>query len=411
MADNTTNNQNSNGIEYTSKRKWGYDPRQVDAFLENAHELYDRDDDELTQQDIQSAAFAFSKGGYVIAEVDAALARLEHAVVDRQTARQISNNGRVAWKAETDRLYQVVREHASRAQKERFARALSKHPSYDIKQVDNLIDEVVVRTSDDLGVKTMTPSEAKDLAGFNSSTVSNAIFVQRKGKKGYDERQVDYYLDSCVQLLSRIESYERLTKYEAANGGAQEPLANRSAGEANQAAMNVPQSVSAQQETSVVTPLFTEQASAAATSATAPAGAQGATFNDVHEEEQKIFAPTPAQNGATSAVPTPASPVVPSLPNEAASASNVPTAGATAGDAQGSSSSLAALANMAQTSQTAAPEQPASFSPQMPPLASDGAGSQANGAKPASASGDDMGIPDISLNSFDSKQGNDVNGQ
>ncbi|MCC2743727.1 hypothetical protein LK491_20125, partial [Phocaeicola vulgatus] len=32
----------------------------------------------------------------------------------------------------------------------------------------------------------------------------------RKGKKGYDERQVDYFLNACVQLLSRIESYARV---------------------------------------------------------------------------------------------------------------------------------------------------------------------------------------------------------
>ncbi len=30
------------------------------------------------------------------------------------------------------------------------------------------------------------------------------IFPQRKGKKGYDERQVDYFLNACVQLLSRL---------------------------------------------------------------------------------------------------------------------------------------------------------------------------------------------------------------
>lgn len=409
MTDSTTNNQNSTGIEYTSKRKWGYDPRQVDAFLENAHELYDRDDDELTQQDIQSAAFAFSKGGYVIAEVDAALARLEHAVVDRQTARQISNNGRVAWKAETDRLYQLVREHASRAQKERFGRALSKHPSYDIKQVDKLIDEVVVRTSDDLGIKTMTPSEAKSLAGFNSSTVSNAIFVQRKGKKGYDERQVDYYLDSCVQLLSRIESYQRLTQYEAENGEVQEPLSDRSTDESNSAAVNTPQPVSAQQETSVVTPLFAEQTSTTATSTT---DARGATFSDVHEEEQKIFAPAPAQTDTAAPMPTPASPVVPSLPNEAASSNNGVSLAA-ASDVQDSSSSLAALASMAQTT----PDQPASFSPQMPSLSTNNLNAASQDASQLApeadiaehASGDDMGIPDLSFDSFGSKQGNDVN--
>ena len=37
----------------------------------------------------------------MIAQVDAALARLERAVVDKQTTWEISQHGRVAWKAQT----------------------------------------------------------------------------------------------------------------------------------------------------------------------------------------------------------------------------------------------------------------------------------------------------------------------
>ena len=43
--------------------------------------------------------------------------------------------------------------------------------------------------------------------------VSNVLFTQRSGKRGYDERQVDYYLNACVRLLSRLESYDRVAKY------------------------------------------------------------------------------------------------------------------------------------------------------------------------------------------------------
>ncbi|MDF7664195.1 DivIVA domain-containing protein [Bifidobacterium sp. ESL0763] len=360
MVDNATNNQNTTGIEYTSKHKWGYDPDQVDAFLEHAHELYDRGGDELTQQDIQSSAFAFSKGGYVIAEVDAALARLEHAVVDRQTARQIANNGRVAWKAETDRLYQLVRDHASRTPKERFARALSKHPSYDVKQVDQLIDQVVVRTSDDLGIKTMTPGEAKDLANFNSSTVSNAIFTQRKGKKGYDERQVDYYFDSCVQLLSRIESYQRLANYEAAKGTPQAPLSD----DAGSVAAAQPAAAQpAAQTTSSVSPLFTDTAAA-----TAPVAA--------------------------------AAPVVPTLPNEATSTYAAPatSADAAAGSKDAGNSSLAALASQgAPDSAVPSSELPTTTFAAQPEAPATGK--------------DDMGIPDLSFKGFDAKPGHDASEQ
>lgn len=210
MDGQSENNHSLTGINFAGKRKWGYDVDQVDAFLDLAHEKYDKNDGSLTQKDIQSAAFKFAKGGYVIAEVDAALARLERAVVDRETARQIAGEGRVAWQAETMKIYQMLREHAQRAHRERFMRGEKKSPSYDMKQVDRLIDQIIIRTSDDLGVESMTKSESRSLADLNANTVSNVIFTQRKGKRGYDERQVDFYLHMCVRLLSRIESYERV---------------------------------------------------------------------------------------------------------------------------------------------------------------------------------------------------------
>ncbi|WEV41605.1 DivIVA domain-containing protein [Bifidobacterium sp. ESL0682] len=159
MAGKSDNRQSSTGIEYAGKRKWGYDVDQVDDFLESAHEKYDRNDGSLTQQDIQSASFTFAKGGYVIAEVDAALARLEHAVVDKNAAREIASNGQVTWQAQTQQIYKMVSDHAQRAHKERFIRAEKKRPAYDMKQVDRLIDQIVTRTSDDLGIKPMSKSE------------------------------------------------------------------------------------------------------------------------------------------------------------------------------------------------------------------------------------------------------------
>ena len=74
----------------------------MDEFLERTHALYDSEDAQLTQQDIQNVSFDLSKGGYVISQVDAALGRLERAVVDQQTTREIARHGRVVWKAQTE---------------------------------------------------------------------------------------------------------------------------------------------------------------------------------------------------------------------------------------------------------------------------------------------------------------------
>ena len=43
MAQEPESERNASGIARTSKRKWGYDSEQVDAFLERAHMLYEGD--------------------------------------------------------------------------------------------------------------------------------------------------------------------------------------------------------------------------------------------------------------------------------------------------------------------------------------------------------------------------------
>ena len=73
MAQELREGDGKSGIARAGKRKWGYDPAQVDAFLERAHALYDSEGMNLTQHDIQNVSFDLRKNGYVIAQVDAAL--------------------------------------------------------------------------------------------------------------------------------------------------------------------------------------------------------------------------------------------------------------------------------------------------------------------------------------------------
>ena len=211
--------QSEASIPRAGKRKWGYDPGQVDEFLEHAHALYDGDGVQLTQRDIQNVSFDLTRGGYVIAQVDAALARLERAVVDKQTACEISQHGRVAWKAQTEDLYHDVARHVGRANGERFSSGKPHVPSYDRKQVDKLADRIVDKCAAELGIDGISKEDVKGFDKITAEAVANSVFTQRKGKKGYDERQVDYFLNSCVQLLSRIESYGRISDRIAPNEG------------------------------------------------------------------------------------------------------------------------------------------------------------------------------------------------
>lgn len=299
MAKKPETEQGASGIALVGKRKWGYDVPQVDEFLERAHKLYDSEGMQLTQRDIQNVSFEMRKGGYAIAQVDAALARLERAVVDKQTTWEITQHGRVAWKAETEDLYRQIATHAQRPERKRFAAGKDKQPSYDRKQVDRLVDQIVDKAAAELGVDGADRDRSKKDIDLNAQRVANVIFTQRRGKHGYDERQVDYYINACVQLLSRIESYARVADYV---GGPEEQAAQSSSD-------------------SGVKPLFAQQGDAAlpqfapgsGAAAYAAASATPQSFDALHQAEQAIFTPSqadqPAFGAGTSAAQD--SPVIP----------------------------------------------------------------------------------------------------
>ena len=393
-------------IARASKRKWGYDADQVDAFLERAHALYESDEATLTQRDIQNVSFDLAKGGYDIVQVDAALSRLERAVVDKQTTRQIGEHGRVAWKAQTEDLYRQLASHASRVHGERFNRGQKKRPSYDLKQVDRLIDDVIDKSAAELGVDGTSDQLPKKLQELKSSDVSNAVFTQRKGKRGYDERQVDFFLNSCVQLLSRLESYARVADYVQSEGENAAPIASKAAVSGGASSAGTPG----------VAPLFAADpqrqqpgAESGADGSPSSASADNESFDALHQAEQAIFtasaasaaaaaAAAPTVASAASATPQPAS-VAPSFepsatrdaahsgsaPASSAAPANPvttePAASAPASDgavpdsyrrtgeaAQVVDSSLAQLAQMAEAVQAAAQSEPSSFQPRVPEL-------------------------------------------
>lgn len=324
MAQEPETEKNASGIAHAAKRKWGYDAEQVDAFLERAHMLYEGEGAQLTQHDIQNVSFELVKGGYVIAQVDAALARLERAVVDKQTTWEISQHGRVAWKAQTEDLFKKLDAHAEREHGQRFKPGEGKNPSYDRKQVDSVIDKCLTKAAGELGVEEVSEADAKAIADTNSQTLSNVIFTQRKGKRGYDERQVDYYLAACAQLLTRLESYARVADFVG------EPSEEAMAAAAPSVAPASGDSAAG--ETQMIAPLF------AAPSATVPAApvlptvptvtpSEEDSFDALNKAEHEIFT-----SAVTSPVSVPATPmntppaVPPVFQPQTDSASSAPSA-------------------------------------------------------------------------------------
>lgn len=196
-------------IERAGKHKWGYNIAQVDDFLDRTHSMYESSTPVLTQEDIQLASFDLEKNGYVISQVDAVLIRLEKAVVDQRTQYTLSTTGRDAWQEDLLALARTLQERAEAAPRQRFSRGTHHQPSYDMKQVDQIVSQAWTRIAGVIGITT-SAQPAEGAQEITARRVSNVIFTQRKGRHGYGEASVDAYLNRCVQVLTRIESFERV---------------------------------------------------------------------------------------------------------------------------------------------------------------------------------------------------------
>ena len=201
-------------IARSGKHKWGYDTKQVDAFLERAHSLYESRDPDLTQEEIANASFDLCKNGYIVTQVDAALSRLERVISDRQTSMELTRVGVDGWKNRMVSLQSELTTHAGRASGSVFKRGDPGMPSYDCKQVERLIEQILNKTSDLLNLQEgrKTGSDKPKNTDITADRVSNVIFTQRRGSKGYDERQVDFFLAKAVELLEQLESFARVSE-------------------------------------------------------------------------------------------------------------------------------------------------------------------------------------------------------
>ncbi|WP_019260823.1 DivIVA domain-containing protein [Gardnerella greenwoodii] len=308
--------RNASGMERVGKRKLGYNVAQVDAFLERAHTLYESDEARLTQQDIQEISFDLERNGYVIGQVDAALSRLERAVVDKYTEQEISECGRVAWKARAEELYRKLLKHAQRDYRERFDNGASRRPSYARKQVDIMVDQALDKIALMLGHELEWETDENTLNDINSTYVSNVIFTQKTGKHGYDERQVDYYLNACVRLLSSLESLKRLDKYvdsDYSGHSLVEAIAAASAAEDKRASAAAASAASAASAAPSFAPAAKVSSAASVDSSAASSAEKGEDSNVLPKitrsqlvpnvpdhEKQSIFAPVDYNNQSSS---------------------------------------------------------------------------------------------------------------
>ncbi|WP_242133895.1 DivIVA domain-containing protein [Sediminivirga luteola] len=172
----------------------GYDPEQVDSFFKRAKESFDRDQPQpgdLDARAVRTVGFDLVRGGYHVAVVDAALDRLEDTFAKKARDRMISRVGKDAWMQELSRAAASLRGRLTRPEGERFKRAGRREYGYDIVQVDELCNRIN---------RYFTAGEAMSV-----DEVRRVIFKSRRGRRGYDEDQVDAFLDRVVDVMSSVD--------------------------------------------------------------------------------------------------------------------------------------------------------------------------------------------------------------
>ncbi|NYE96670.1 DivIVA domain-containing protein [Psychromicrobium silvestre] len=176
------------------RKNYGYNPKQVDQFLAKAREIYTSEQDgekALSSRDVREMTFDAVHGGYEPQAVDAALDRLEDVFAQRERDALITSKGEDAWLAQIGRLSGVLRARLHRAEGERFRRPRRNVRSYRIADVDLLCGQLIEYFEQDKPLSVDVPRRA--------------VFGAANGKEGYEEQQVDAFLDRVIELMASID--------------------------------------------------------------------------------------------------------------------------------------------------------------------------------------------------------------
>lgn len=177
------------------RSEYGYNAKQVDQFLQQARislETPEAAGKAVTSTDVRTVAFDPVKGGYSAAVVDAALDRLEDAFARRERDELIAAAGEEAWLRNIGQLSGVLRGRLHRPDGERFRRpSKSQARSYNTTDVDDLCRELIGYLEED--------------KPLSVDSIRRAVFRPATGADGYEETQVDAFLDRVVELMAAID--------------------------------------------------------------------------------------------------------------------------------------------------------------------------------------------------------------
>lgn len=177
-------------------RAKGYEPRAVDAFLNQARAAFEAQDGRpidpaqprFTAVTVRDASFPLARRGYVIAAVDAAMGRIEDAFAAREREEGIQRAGATAWVDEARDLAQELLDRLSRPARRKFRRAGFLRFGYRVDEVDLVSGKLTgyFQQGDPVSVE----------------QVRQIAF--RMQRRGYDEAQVDAVLDGVVEVMLAV---------------------------------------------------------------------------------------------------------------------------------------------------------------------------------------------------------------
>ena len=174
----------------TERSTLGYNPEQVDEFLQTARLAYNDDGGTATLRaaDIRHTAFAMVKGGYSTTHVDAALERLEDAFAARERETARTAEGASDFLEQARVTAQVILNRLARPAGERFDRVSFLTYGYNRMDVDRFATRLVRYFQDG---RPMSIDEVRTIT-----------FRPQRG--GYREAQVDLLLDSVTDVMLAV---------------------------------------------------------------------------------------------------------------------------------------------------------------------------------------------------------------
>jgi DivIVA domain-containing protein len=182
-------------FDRVQRNQYGYNAKQVDQFLQRAKVSFETPraaSPAIKSADVRAVCFDPVKGGYSAAGVDAALDRLEDALARRERDELIGEHGEEAWLREIGRLAGLLRGRLHRPDGQRFRQPTKpKARSYSVADVDDLCHELIGYLDEN--------------QPLSVDTIRRATFRPAVGRDGYEESQVDAFLDRAVELMAAID--------------------------------------------------------------------------------------------------------------------------------------------------------------------------------------------------------------